>query len=215
MELPKWLTGLSSSHPIRRTVFDSIRDSARQVKKISQVSSMTGSILTCEYVETARMTSAELGNGSATLSVNIKRGLFYQVLGETTGLDIDGEASLMNCMVELAAIKKKYDKVARALEETEATGYGIVLPDLEEMTLEEPEIIRQSGRYGIRLRAAAPSIHMMKADITTEVSPIVGSEKQSEELVSYLLRELKRIPGKSGNPISSAPPVRAGQRRAA
>ena len=196
VELPKWLTGLSSSHPIRRTVFDSIRDSARQVKKISQVSSMTGSILTCEYVETARMTSAELGNGSATLSVNIKRGLFYQVLGETTGLDIDGEASLMNCMVELAAIKKKYDKVARALEETEATGYGIVLPELEEMTLEEPEIIKQSGRYGIRLRAAAPSIHMMKADITTEVSPIVGSEKQSEELVSYLLREFEEDPGK-------------------
>ncbi len=196
VELPKWLTSLSSNHPIRRTVFDSIRDSARPVKKISQVSSMTVSIQTCEYVESARMTAAELGNGSATLTVSIKHGLFYQVLGETTGLQIGGEADLMSCMVELAAIKKKYDKVARALEETEATGYGIVMPELEEMTLEEPEIIKQSGRYGIRLRAAAPSIHMMKADITTEVSPIVGSEKQSEELVSYLLREFEEDPSK-------------------
>ena len=86
--------------------------------------------------------------------------------------------------------------MARALEETEATGYGIVMPELEEMTLEEPEIIKQSGRYGIRLRAEAPSIHMLKANITTEVSPIVGSEKQSEELVSYLLREFEESPGK-------------------
>lgn len=99
-------------------------------------------------------------------------------------------------MMELADIKKKYDKIRNAMDEVEATGYGIVMPELEEMTLEEPEIIKQSGRYGIRLKAEAPSIHMMKANITTEVSPIVGSEKQSEELVSYLLREFEEDPSK-------------------
>lgn len=102
----------------------------------------------------------------------------------------------MNTMTELAAIRKRYDKIKNAMDEVEATGYGIVMPSLEEMTLEEPEIIKQSGRYGIRLRAEAPSIHMLKANIQTEVSPIVGSEKQSEELVNYLLREFEESPSK-------------------
>ena len=102
----------------------------------------------------------------------------------------------MNTMTELAAIRKKYDKIKNAMDEVEATGYGIVMPSLDEMTLEEPEIIKQSGRYGIRLRAEAPSIHMLKANIQTEVSPIVGSEKQSEELVNYLLREFEESPSK-------------------
>ena len=102
----------------------------------------------------------------------------------------------MATMMELADVKRKYDKIRNAMDEVEATGYGIVMPELEEMTLEEPEIIKQSGRYGIRLKAEAPSIHMMKANITTEVSPIVGSEKQSEELVSYLLREFEEDPSK-------------------
>ena len=122
--------------------------------------------------------------------------LFYQILGETTGIPITDEASLMNTMTELAAIRKKYDKIKNAMDQVEATGYGIVMPSLDEMTLEEPEIIKQSGRYGIRLRAEAPSIHMLKANIQTEVSPIVGSEKQSEELVNYLLREFEESPSK-------------------
>ena len=102
------------------------------------------------------MASVELGTGKAGLNVSLSPNLFYKVLGETTGLEIDGEAALMSNMVELAAIKKKYDKIKNALDEVEATGYGIVMPALEEMTLDEPEIIRQSGRYGIRLRAQAP-----------------------------------------------------------
>ena len=122
--------------------------------------------------------------------------MFYQVLGETTGLQINGEEALMPCMVELAKIKKEYDKIKGALEEVAATGYGIVMPSLEELSLEEPEIVKQGGRYGVRLKASAPSIHMMRADITTEVSPIVGSEKQSEELVMYLLKEFEESPGK-------------------
>lgn len=196
VELPKWLTGLDKNNEIRRSVFDTVRHAAELVHKISNVSAMTGDILQCEYVDSARMTSIELGRGSASIAVTIQPDLFYRVLGETTGLEIDGEAALMSCMVELAAVKKKYDKIKNALDEVEATGYGIVMPSLEEMTLDEPEIIRQSGRYGIRLRAQAPSIHMMKADITTEVSPIVGSERQSEDLVNYLLREFEENPNK-------------------
>ncbi|NLN82695.1 MAG: stage IV sporulation protein A [Clostridiales bacterium] len=196
IELPKWLTSLDKEHPIRRAVFDTVRAAAEKVTKISNVSNMNNDIVKCEYVDNSRMTSVELGTGKAGLNVSLSPNLFYKVLGETTGLEIDGEAALMSNMVELAAIKKKYDKIKNALDEVEATGYGIVMPALEEMTLDEPEIIRQSGRYGIRLRAQAPSIHMLKADITTEVSPIVGSERQSEDLVNYLLREFDENPSK-------------------
>lgn len=196
VELPKWLSTLDKNHPIRRSVFDAIRASAEKVDKISRVSGMTDEVAGCEYVSGTRLSGVALGTGTAGLSVSLNPDLFYQVLGESTGLEIEGEAGLMARMVELANIKKKYDKISAALDEVEATGYGIVMPSLEEMTLDEPEIIRQSGRYGIRLRAQAPSIHMMKADITTEVSPIVGSERQSEDLVNYLLREFDENPSK-------------------
>ena len=120
--------------------------------------------------------------------------MFYQILTETTGIEIKDEQELMSCMIEMAQTKKAYDKVKNALDEVEATGYGIVMPDISELSLEEPEIMKQGGRYGVRLKASAPSIHMMKADITTEVSPIVGSEKQSEDLVMYLMSEFEEDP---------------------
>ena len=117
-------------------------------------------------------------------------------LAEETGLDISGEQDLMSCMRELAAVRREYERLKGALDEVEATGYGIVMPSLDELSLEEPEIMRQGGRYGVRLRASAPSIHMMKANITTEVAPIVGSESQSEELVNYMLKEFEEDPTK-------------------
>ncbi len=132
-----------------------------------------------------RQVAGELGDG-----------LFYRILGEATGLEIADEEGLLPCMVELAGIKKKYEKFAGALDEVAATGYGIVMPTMEELHLEEPEIMKQGGRYGIRLRASAPSIHLMQANITTEVAPIVGSERQSEELVHYLLQEFEENPAK-------------------
>ena len=117
-------------------------------------------------------------------------------LAEETGLDISGEQDLVSCMRELAAVRREYERLKGALDEVEATGYGIVMPSLDELSLEEPEIMRQGGRYGVRLRASAPSIHMMKANITTEVAPIVGSESQSEELVNYMLKEFEEDPTK-------------------
>lgn len=122
--------------------------------------------------------------------------LFYKILGETTGLDIQDESQLMPCMIELAGMKREYMKFKGALDEVNATGYGIVMPALEELHLEEPEIVKQGGRYGIKLKASAPSIHMMRADITTEVNPLVGSEKQSEDLAKYLLEEFEEDPTK-------------------
>lgn len=196
IELPRWLTSLDKTHPIRKAIFDSIRDAAASLSRISQIPSMVEEITACEHLDNAKMVGVELGRGSAEIAVSIKPGLFYQILGEATGLPVADESELMATMTELAEMKKRYMKIKDALDEVEATGYGIVMPELEEMSMEEPEIIKQSGRYGIRLRAEAPSIHMLKANITTEVSPIVGSEKQSEELVSYLLRDFEDDPEK-------------------
>ena len=128
------------------------------------------------------------------MELSLQDDIFYKILSEETGLDVFDEASLMPCIVNLANIRRKYEKIESALEEVSATGYGIVMPAMDELRLEEPEIMRQGGRYGVRLRASAPSIHMMRADIAAEVAPIVGTEKQSEELVNSLLADFESDP---------------------
>ena len=141
----------------------------------------------CPHIISAVTTGIDLGKGTVTITADLDSSLFYKILGEATGIQIESESDLMPLLMELNDIKKKYSRIAPALEEVEATGYGIVMPELEELTLEEPKIIKQGGKYGVKLKASAPSIHMMKANINTAVAPIVGTEKQSEELVMYLL----------------------------
>ena len=196
VDLPRWITTLDQNHWLRSEVYRVIKEAAEKITHIREISNLLDAIRSCEYVEGAQTERVDLGTGSAKLSVSIAQKLFYQILAEATGLEICGEQGLMSCMMELAQIKKEYMRVKNALDEVEATGYGIVMPQIDELTLEEPEIMKQGGRYGVRLRASAPSIHMMRADITTEVSPIVGSEKQSEDLVMYLLQEFEEDPTK-------------------
>ena len=145
----------------------------------------------CEDITYSDVRNIDLGKGSTDISVTLKSELFYRILGETTGIEIKSESDLLPLLKKLTDIRRSYEKIENALREVDATGYGIVMPTIDELTLEEPEIVRQGGKYGVKLRASAPSIHMMKANIITEVSPIVGSEKQSEELVMYLLREFR------------------------
>ena len=194
VDMPKWIIGLDKEHWLKRAVFDSMVLTATKIKKIGEVSSAVKTLVGCEYVDTARVEWINLGTGSARIEIAVPNSLLYKVLGEVTGLEIDDESGLMPCMVELAQIKKKYEKIKSALEQVEATGYGIVMPTIDELSLEEPEMLKQGGKYGVKLRAQAPSIHMLRADIMTEVSPIVGSEKQSEELVMYLLKEFEENP---------------------
>ena len=196
MEIPGWINSLESTHWLKAALYESIQTSASAITHIGQLKTKLMAMNECEYISRVELENIDLGSGSAKTRVEVQGGLFYKILGEATGLDIADESGLMPCMIELAAIKKEYDKVKCALDEVAATGYGIVMPSLEELTLEEPEIVKQGGRYGVRLKASAPSIHMMAANITTEVSPIVGSEKQSEELVMYLLREFEESPSK-------------------
>ncbi len=194
--MPKWVTGLVKGHWLKKDVFDCIRTAAENVKYVRDVNGVTDTISECNYINNASISGIDLGKGSAEICVELKNNLFFKILGEETGIEINSESDLMPLLKELTAVKRKYEKIENALSEVEATGYGIVMPTTEELSLEEPEIVKQGGKYGVRLKASAPSIHMMRADIVTEVSPIVGSEKQSEELVMYLLKEFEESPQK-------------------
>ncbi len=194
--LPRWLMRLERTHPVRQTVMDTVRTACGDVRRVGQVEQIAHSIQECEYVDAAAIDEVDLGTGVATVRVSVAPELFYRILGETTGLSISDEGELMAHILDMAATCRQYERIRGALEQVEATGYGIVMPEMDEMTLEEPQIIRQSGRYGVRLCASAPSIHMMKAQIQTEVSPIVGTERQSEDLVNYLLGQFEENPQK-------------------
>lgn len=196
VQMPKWVTGLNKGHWLKTDIFDTIRNSARSIRRVRDIEGMAGQVMSGENVQNAYVNAIDLGKGGANVRVDLKNNLFYKVLGEETGIDIMSESDLMPLLKELTAIKKEYKKIQNALSEVEATGYGIVMPTIDELSLEEPEIVKQGGKYGVRLRASAPSIHLMKADIVTEVNPIVGSEKQSEELVMYLLKEFEENPKK-------------------
>lgn len=196
VEMPRWILSLEKDHWLKSSLLSSIYTACTDITHMRQVREKLGPICECEHVSSAQICGIDLGKGAAKLCVNIPSHLFYRVLGETTGIQIESEESLMPCMIELAHMKREYEKVKGALDQVAATGYGIVMPSLGELTLEEPEIVKQGGRYGVRLKASAPSIHMMRATINTEVSPIVGSEKQSEELVMYLLKEFEESPAR-------------------
>ena len=196
INIPGWIDALPGDHYLKSSLFASIRGGMNNVQRIRDVSAISDGLLDNEYVKSAYIDTIDLGTGTVLVNAVTEEDLFYRVLGETTGLDIRDEASLMQTIQSLADAKRQYDKVQYALESVKNTGYGIVSPTIEEMQLEEPEIVKQGGRYGVRLRASAPSIHMMCANIRTEVSPIVGTERQSEELVHYLLNEFENDPAK-------------------
>ena len=196
LHFPRWINSLSIDHWLRSDITEKIRNAAENIKKIKDIRQFEYAFENCDNVERAKIGTIDLGQGSATVEIHIKNSLFYKILAETTGIMIEDELELMSKIKELAEIKSEYMRVKNALDEVEATGYGIVMPSLEELKLEEPEIMKQGGRYGVRLKASAPSIHMMRADIMTEVSPIVGSEKQSEDLILYLLEQFEDDPVK-------------------
>ena len=196
VDFPRWILSLEKDHWLRQELVSSILGHAQEIVRIRDVESAMSKTTEQEHVESASVTEIDLGRGRVKLLMQVPGNLLYEIISERTGLDIDSEAGLMPCMIELAQMKRDYEKIKGALDQVEAVGYGIVMPTLEELRLEEPEIVKQGNRYGVRLKASAPSIHMMKADITTEISPIVGSEKQSEELVMYLLQEFEDSPEK-------------------
>ncbi len=196
IRMEKWITGLKKGHWLKDEVFNAVREAAENINLVKDAKEVAERINDCRYITDSKIAEIDLGQGSVTIQVNLEGTLFYKILGETTGIEIVNESDLLPVLLELNKIKKEYEKIKPALDEVEATGYGIVMPDIDELSLEEPEIIKQGGKYGVRLKASAPSIHMMRAAINTKVSPIVGTEKQSEELIRYLLSGFEEDPKK-------------------
>lgn len=193
--MPGWVTMLEPEHWLQSAVYAAMLDFAGGIRRMGDLAGQRPRI-DCEYLTGAALTGMDLGSGTARITVGVAPDIFYRILGEQTGLDIVDEASLLPCIVGLARAKRAYDKLKSALEQVEATGYGIVMPGVDELTLEEPEIVRQGGQYGVRLSASAPSLHIMRATIHTELSPTVGSEQQGEELIKSLLSDFETDPGK-------------------
>ena len=183
----RWINSLEKGHWLKTDIMNCIRNSAKDIKLVREAQFAAEAISDCPHILRSEISDINLGKGSVTITAELDSSLFYKILGEATGIEIESESDLMPLLMELNRIKKAYERFEPALAEVEATGYGIVMPELEELSLEEPKIIKQGGKYGVKLKASAPSIHLMKANINTTISPIVGSEKQSEELIMYLL----------------------------
>ncbi|MBE7054298.1 MAG: stage IV sporulation protein A [Ruminococcaceae bacterium] len=196
INIPSWIDTLESTHYLKEGIYSKVVESVKNVNKICECTLLKESIAEYEYIKEIKTNSINLGTGKIILDVLCDEDLFYKILGETTNLEINGKDTLLELVTNLTQIKKEYEKIESALREVNEIGYGIVTPTLEELKLEEPEIVKQGNRFGIRLKASAPSIHMIKAEVETEVSPIVGTEKQSEELVNYLLKEFDESPEK-------------------
>ncbi|MCC8135521.1 MAG: stage IV sporulation protein A [Ruminococcus sp.] len=196
IRMARWINSLEKGHWLKSEILSCIRDSAKDIKLVREAELAAQAMSQCPHVGGAVISSIDLGKGSVTITAELDSNLFYKILGEATGIEIESESDLMPLLLELNRIKKLYERIEPALAEVEATGYGIVMPEIGELTLEEPKIIKQGGKYGVKLKASAPSIHMMRANINTTVSPIVGTERQSEELVMYLLEGFDEDPTK-------------------
>lgn len=196
IHLPRWVDELEENYWLRGKVEGAIREILEDVKKIRDIDIAMEKLSDIEYVSLVTMEEMNLGTGTASIDLAVPSELYYQVLAEISGFEVEGDHDILRLMKDLSIAKKEYDKVAIALEEVKETGYGVVTPRLEEMFLEEPELIRQGNRFGVRLKAKAPSLHIIRADISTEITPIIGTEKQTQELVKYMLDEFEEDPKK-------------------
>ena len=196
IRLPRWISSLELDNELRTNILNSTIDSFNNVRKIRDIIIDNISLKEIEEIKDVKLDNFDLANGIINISVDVKDELFYEMLTKTTGIEIKNESELFTLINEFSKIKKEYDKMSYAIHEVNEKGYGIVTPTIDDLILEEPEIVKQGQKFGVKLKAKAPSIHMIKIDTETEVSPIVGSEKQSEDLVRYLLSEFEENPKK-------------------
>lgn len=194
INLPRWIESLDYENPLKVELYKEIKESFKGIKLLREINDGISGIQKTEIIQKTTVESINLGNGSITVDITMKEELFYKVLTEISGVEVQNEGDLFVTITEMARVKKEYDKIACALDEVKRKGYGIVTPSMDELILDEPEMVKQGSRYGVKLKAKAPSIHMIRAEIETEVSPIVGSEKQSEELVNSLLSDFANDP---------------------
>ena len=194
INLPSWFNALDDDDKLRVNVISTIKENCKNISSIRSVYTFTNDLADSDNINSANVDDADLSSGNVMLKVDIDNAYFYSLLTKKCGVEIINEEGLLKEISTLSAIKSKYMRIEEALKQVDETGYGIVMPTIDELSLEEPEIMKQGGKYGVRLKAHAPSIHLIKCNTYTEVAPIVGSESQSEELVMYLLKEFENNP---------------------
>jgi stage IV sporulation protein A len=196
IKMPSWISSLDDDHRVKISINDTVSECAAKVKKTGDIKTAFAELSDNEYVKSSVIEDIDLGTGKAVVSVSFLDELYYEVLSELGGFEIKNDRELVDLLRELSEMKSRYERVSEALAMAEEKGYGIVMPTVDELRLEEPEIVKQSGGYGVKLSASAQSIHMIRANIETEISPIVGTEQQSEELIKYMLKEFEEEPAK-------------------
>jgi stage IV sporulation protein A len=194
VNLPSWVMVLEEEHWLRKNFEESVRDTVKEIRRLRDVDRVVGQFDQFEFIDKATLSDMNMGQGIAEIDLYAPDQLYDQILMEIVGVEIKGKDHLLQLMQEFSHAKREYDRVASALKMVRQTGYGIAPPSIQEMTLDEPEIIRQGSRFGVRLKATAPSIHMIRVDVESEFSPIIGTEKQSEELVRYLMQDFEEDP---------------------
>lgn len=196
ISLPDWVEELPPSHWLRQKFEDSVAEVMHGLKRLRDVDAAIETLNRLEFVQDVILERMELGTGIASIEMTAREELFYDVLEEIVGTDLPGPAALMRVVQDMATARKEYERVAAGLSEARDRGYGIVAPVLDDINFEEPELMRKGNQFGVRLRANAPSLHILRADIATEVTPIIGTEKQSEQLVNYLMEKFEDDPAK-------------------
>ena len=189
VRLPRWLDALEQDHPVKATLYQALLQRAGEIQTLGQAEETLAGIRDLDQVQDYNLRSLDLADGTVTCTIVLPEALFYEILSSKAGMPIESDAQLLSLLTELSGIKQEYDKISDALSAVKATGYGVVMPAAGEMKLEKPEIVRKGGAYGVKLKAGAPSIHMVRVDIDTEISPMVGDEKQSQDLVAHLTGE--------------------------
>ena len=187
--LPRWMDALEADHPVKATLHEILLQCAKDIGPLGQAESALTALQNVEQLQSYSVRDIDLATGSVSCVLQFPESLFYQILSNKAGMTITTDAQLLQLLTELSEIKKEYDKISDALSTVKATGYGVVMPSAEEMALQTPEVLRKNGAFGVKLKAGAPSIHMIRVDIDTEISPMVGSEQQSQDLISYLTGE--------------------------
>ena len=193
-ELPKWIESLDDEYWLKDEIRSFAKNNFRAIKNLRQMKSVVENIEYPNQFEKVSVKTISMGTGNVNVEIKINQELFYKILSELSGIKVSEEGDLFSVVTALSQSKRSYDKIEKALSDVKRKGYGIVSPDIEDLTLAEPEIVKQGSKFGVKLKAKAPSLHIVRAEIETEVSPIVGSEKQSEELVNYLLKEFEDDP---------------------
>ena len=191
---PSWINNLESDNYLKASIYTSVKENTSVITNIRSVGSFAERLKENEYIDSININSLDLSTSKINMKVYVDNSFFYKILSESCNVEVNDERDLMSQFINLVQMKKQYERFNKALKEVDETGYGIVMPEMNELSLEEPEIMKQGGRYGVKLKAQAPSIHLIKCNTYTEVAPIVGSESQSQELVMYLLKEFEENP---------------------